>query len=82
MLDTHRVIKHRLFREHCHPHNGAYIKDLSQLGRPMQDTIIIDNSPTCYMFHPNHAVPITTWFSDPHDTELTDLEYVSETFDL
>jgi TFIIF-interacting CTD phosphatase-like protein len=82
MLDIHRVIKHRLFREHCYSHNGAYIKDLSQLGRPLGDTIIIDNSPACYMFHPNHAVPVSSWFNDPHDTELTDLETVSREFSM
>lgn len=48
-------------------------KDLSQLGRPMTDTIILDNSPASYIFHPNNAVPVSSWFNDPHDTELTDL---------
>lgn len=48
-------------------------QDLSQLGRPIQDTIIIDNSPASYIFHPNNAVPVSSWFNDPHDTELTDL---------
>ncbi len=48
-------------------------QDLSQLGRPIEDTIIIDNSPASYIFHPNNAVPVSSWFNDPHDTELTDL---------
>ncbi len=48
-------------------------QDLSQLGRPIGDTIIIDNSPASYIFHPNNAVPVSSWFNDPHDTELTDL---------
>ncbi|KAG5221340.1 protein phosphatase [Salix suchowensis] len=48
-------------------------KDLSQLGRPIGDTIILDNSPASYIFHPNNAVPVSSWFNDPHDTELTDL---------
>jgi RNA polymerase II subunit A small phosphatase-like protein len=39
----------------------------------MEDSIIIDNSPASYVFHPNNAVPISSWFNDPHDTELTDL---------
>jgi RNA polymerase II subunit A small phosphatase-like protein len=49
------------------------VKDLSQLGRPIGDTIILDNSPASYIFHPNNAVPVSSWFNDPHDTELTDL---------
>ncbi|KAL7339203.1 HAD-like domain-containing protein [Rhodotorula toruloides] len=72
-LDVHRVVKHRLFRESCYNNKGNYVKDLSQLGRPIGDCIIIDNSPASYVFHPNNAVPISSWFNDPHDTELTDL---------
>jgi len=48
-------------------------QDLSQLGRPIADTIILDNSPASYLFQPNNAVPVSSWFDDPHDTELTDL---------
>ncbi|BGP34238.1 hypothetical protein JCM10296v2_006053 [Rhodotorula toruloides] len=72
-LDVHRVVKHRLFRESCYNNKGNYVKDLSQLGRSIGDCIIIDNSPASYVFHPNNAVPISSWFNDPHDTELTDL---------
>jgi carboxy-terminal domain RNA polymerase II polypeptide A small phosphatase len=53
--------------------NYILLQDLSQLGRPMTDTIILDNSPASYIFHPNNAVPVSSWFNDPHDTELTDL---------
>ncbi|KAF7361990.1 Protein phosphatase [Mycena venus] len=72
-LDIHQVVTHRLFRESCYNHKGNYVKDLSQLGRPIGDTIIIDNSPASYIFHPNNSVPVSSWFNDPHDTELTDL---------
>ncbi|PAK71738.1 hypothetical protein B8W95_13210 [Staphylococcus pasteuri] len=27
--------------------------------------MIIDNSPASYVFHPNNAVPISSWFNDP-----------------
>lgn len=73
ILDIHRVVRHRLFRESCYNHRGNYVKDLSQLGRAIETSIIIDNSPASYIFHPNNAVPISSWFNDPHDTELTDL---------
>ncbi|KAK7692450.1 hypothetical protein QCA50_004075 [Cerrena zonata] len=72
-LDIHRVVSHRLFRESCYNHRGNYVKDLSQLGRPIEDTIILDNSPASYIFHPNNAVPVSSWFTDPHDQELSDL---------
>lgn len=54
------------------------VKDLSQVGRDLRETIIIDNSPTSYIFHPQHAVPISSWFSDAHDNELLDLIPVLE----
>ncbi|KAF1983062.1 NIF-domain-containing protein [Aulographum hederae CBS 113979] len=77
-LDIHGVVHHRLFRESCFNHQGNYVKDLSQVGRDLNQTIIIDNSPTSYIFHPQHAVPISSWFSDAHDNELLDLIPVLE----
>ena len=43
------------------------------LGRDLSSVIIIDNAPASYLFHPSNAIPITTWFDDPNDTELIDL---------
>ncbi|KAI7872648.1 HAD-like domain-containing protein [Spinellus fusiger] len=73
ILDVHKVVHHRLFRESCYNHKGSYVKDLSQLGRDLATTLILDNSPTSYLFHATNAVPVSTWFNDPHDTELLDL---------
>ncbi|KAG0163236.1 hypothetical protein DFQ28_000260 [Apophysomyces sp. BC1034] len=73
MLDVHKVVRHRLFRESCFNHKGTYVKDLSQLGRDLSATLILDNSPASYIFHTSNAVPVSTWFNDPHDTELSDL---------
>ncbi|GMG12195.1 phosphoprotein phosphatase activity protein [[Candida] boidinii] len=73
ILDIHKSIHHRLFRESCYNYQGNYIKNLSQMGRPLKDLIIIDNSPASYIFHPQHSVPISSWFSDTHDCELKDL---------
>lgn len=72
-LDTGRVIEHRLFRESCVIHGGAYVKDLSKLGRKMKNVIFIDNSPLSYAFQPRNAVPTTSWFDDPDCTELNDI---------
>ncbi|RKF75867.1 putative plasma membrane phosphatase required for sodium stress response [Golovinomyces cichoracearum] len=77
-LDIHNVVHHRLFRESCFNHQGNYVKNLSQVGRDLKETIIIDNSPTSYIFHPQNAVPISSWFSDAHDNELLDLIPVLE----
>ncbi len=46
------------------------MKDLSQLGRNMKDVVIIDNSPAAYLFHPENALPCTSWYDERLDTEL------------
>lgn len=72
-LDISKSIHHRLFREACYNYEGNYIKNLSQIGRPLSDIIILDNSPASYIFHPQHAIPVSSWFSDTHDNELLDI---------
>eukprot|EP01111_Echinosteliopsis_oligospora_P001313 TRINITY_DN1198_c2_g1_i2.p1 TRINITY_DN1198_c2_g1~~TRINITY_DN1198_c2_g1_i2.p1 ORF type:complete len:259 (+),score=60.92 TRINITY_DN1198_c2_g1_i2:220-996(+) len=73
LLDKDKVIGSRLFREDCTNHKGNYVKDLARLGRDIRHVIIIDNSPASYLFHPENAVPIDSWFDDENDTELLDL---------
>eukprot|EP00929_Paragymnodinium_shiwhaense_P001039 TRINITY_DN101264_c0_g1_i1.p1 TRINITY_DN101264_c0_g1~~TRINITY_DN101264_c0_g1_i1.p1 ORF type:complete len:345 (-),score=72.06 TRINITY_DN101264_c0_g1_i1:211-1245(-) len=72
-LDKERVISYRLFRESCTRLPQGYTKDLSRLGRDLQNVIIIDNSPVCYALQPHNAIPIKTWRDDPSDRELVDL---------
>lgn len=73
LLDKWDVFRARLFRESCVFHRGNYVKDLNKLGRELQQIIIIDNSPASYIFHPDNAVPVASWFDDMSDTELLDL---------
>jgi len=73
LLDVHKVVKYRLFREACSNYKGNYVKDLNKLGRELKNSIIIDNSPSSYLFHPENAVPVESWFDDETDTELDDL---------
>jgi RNA polymerase II subunit A small phosphatase-like protein len=73
ILDPHRVCVARLFREACVQHYGNYVKDLTHLGRRLQDTIIVDNSPFSYMFQPDNAIPIVSWFQDKNDRQLYEL---------
>lgn len=65
-------IKNRLYREHCLQFEGIYIKDLSRLGRDLDQVLIIDNSPTSYMMQPQNALGCRSWFKDPHDKELSE----------
>jgi len=73
LLDKHRVVRYRLFRDACSQYKGSYVKDLGRLGRDLKKTIIIDNSPASFLWHPQNAIPIISWFDDDSDTELIDL---------
>eukprot|EP00128_Syssomonas_multiformis_P019007 Colp12_sorted_trinity150504_noHs@14723 len=73
LLDKNKVFRARLFRDACVHHKGNYVKDLARLGRDLRTVIIIDNSPASYVFNPENAVPIGSWFDDTNDTELLDL---------
>ncbi|XP_051910098.1 CTD (carboxy-terminal domain, RNA polymerase II, polypeptide A) small phosphatase-like a isoform X3 [Hippocampus zosterae] len=73
LLDRRGVFRARLFRESCVFHRGNYVKDLSRLGRELAKVIIVDNSPASYIFHPENAVPVQSWFDDMADKELLEL---------
>ena len=54
-LDPDGFCAYKLFREHCTFHNcnnihNAFVKDLTRLGRPMKDVVIVDNSPIAFLF--------------------------------
>lgn len=70
LLDQHKVIRYRLFRESCVFFEGNYVKDLSVLDRDLSSTIIIDNSPNSYLFHPENAIDCSSFIDDPRDREL------------
>lgn len=38
----------------------------------MEDIIIIDNSPSSFLFQPENALPILSWYEDPEDVVLYD----------
>jgi len=78
LLDVHKVIDWRLFRESCSPFKGSYVKDMGRMGRDLSKIMIIDNSPHSYAFNPENAIPCESWFSDKNDTELLELIPVLE----
>ncbi|KAF0717403.1 Aste57867_2312 [Aphanomyces stellatus] len=69
-LDIHKVIRFRLFREHCVHYEGSYVKDLSLIDRDITQSVIIDNSPMSYLFHPRNAIGCTSFIDDLDDREL------------
>eukprot|EP00811_Abedinium_folium_P036078 NODE_8820_length_1467_cov_12.151493.p1 GENE.NODE_8820_length_1467_cov_12.151493~~NODE_8820_length_1467_cov_12.151493.p1 ORF type:complete len:299 (+),score=23.42 NODE_8820_length_1467_cov_12.151493:104-1000(+) len=73
LLDTGSWVDSRLFREACTSTCAGYVKDLSKLGRSLEDVLIIDNSPLCYALQPQNAIAIRSWKGCPTDCELYDL---------
>jgi RNA polymerase II subunit A small phosphatase-like protein len=69
---------YKLFREHCTFYNNAFVKDLTRLGRQMHDVIIVDNSPIAYLFQPENALPIISWYDNMDDKELPRLSLILE----
>jgi len=78
-LDIHNAVKYRLYREHCVYSQNNYVKDLSHLGRPLKDCIIVDNSPYSYQFQVQNSIPIISWYSDTSDQQLHELISFLET---
>ena len=74
-LDTERLCSAMLFRESCSidPKTGFMVKDMTRLGRRIEDVIIIDNSPNSYHYQPENALPSKTWINDRLDYELRDM---------
>jgi len=73
LIDPMGYVQHRLFQQHCTCINGAYVKDLSLLGRPLDRTVILDNSLISFAFQPMNGIPCGDWFGDHTDDELLQL---------
>ena len=71
-LDPNGYFTASFYREHCVYIDKKYAKDLQSMGRNLKDVIIIDNSPTGYMFQPECGLPIVSWYDDRNDRALLD----------
>jgi len=69
-IDPDGYIQHRLFRRHCTKVQGNFVKDLSRLGRKLDQTIIIDNSPLAFSFQPLNGILCDSWYDNQMDKEL------------
>lgn len=65
-----KFISHRLYRSNCFLESGVFIKDLSRLGRPLENTIIVDNIRDNFCRQKSNGIEITTWVGDAQDREL------------
>lgn len=78
MLDKGNKSSYNLYREHCTLYNGLFVKDMARLGRDLANVIIIDNSPTSFLFQPENAIPSISWMEDKNDRELLDFVPILE----
>merc|ERR550537_1304840 len=70
IVDTDKLITHRLYRQHALPWGPIFVKDLSRLGRDLDRTLIIDNVQENFMLQPDNGIFIFPWYDDPHDNAL------------
>ena len=73
LLDPDCLCTARLFREHCTFNGRFFVKDMSLLGRRIEDVILVDNNPNSYFAQPENGLPISSWFEDLSDRELYNL---------
>ena len=52
---------------------GNYVKDMTRLGRNIENVIIVDNSPASYLFQPENAIPCESFIENPADRELMEM---------
>jgi TFIIF-interacting CTD phosphatase-like protein len=49
---------------------GSYVKDLSRLGRPMSDVLLVDNATYSYAFQPANGFASRTYIDEKDDYQL------------
>ena len=50
-----------------------FLKAFFFVGRGLQDTMILDNSPQAFAYQISNGIPIESWFVDENDSELLEL---------
>ena len=72
-LDKNKDISYKLYRKHTEQLDGAFIKDLSKLGRDLKKVCIIDNNKDNFRLHPENGLHICSFIGDQNDDELYSL---------
>ena len=69
-LNKNNYISHILCRKYTELNNGAYIKDLSKLGRDLSKVVIVDNNKDNFSLQPENGLFISSYFGEQNDNEL------------
>lgn len=72
-LDTQKCVSYSLYRDSCSIVEGCYVKDISRLGRPLKDVILVDNSEVAFYLQPSNGILVKNFINDEKDIELYNL---------
>ncbi|CAD8204752.1 unnamed protein product [Paramecium pentaurelia] len=73
-LQCDEYIDYRLYRPHTTFNGNNFVKDISKVGRPLERTIIVDNTPTNYEQQQDNGLLVSTWIDQEQDRELFELK--------
>ncbi|KAG8594483.1 hypothetical protein GDO81_001218 [Engystomops pustulosus] len=73
-----KLIRHRLYQDHCICVSGHYVKDLNVLHRDLAKTVALDAVAYTLPFHLTNRIPIRRWSGNQRDKELLTLLPVLE----
>ncbi|KAM4706808.1 CTD small phosphatase-like protein 2-B [Discoglossus pictus] len=74
ILDPHKkLIRHRLFQDHCICVDGHYVKDLTILQRDLAKTVALDTVPYTFPYQIANRIPVQRWTGNRKDRELLTL---------
>ena len=69
-LDPKKLWTQLLCRDYWTQLDGTFVKDLSKLGRDLENVILLDNSPNSYILQKENGLSISSWYDDQTDKEL------------
>lgn len=73
-----KLIRHRLYQDHCVCVSGYYVKDLNVLHRDLAKTVALDAVAYTLPFHLTNRIPVRRWMGNQTDRELLSLLPVLE----
>ena len=69
-------VDHTLFRQHVTRGKKGFAKDLSRLGRSLENVLIIDNDEENFRLQKENGIHLTSWTGEAEDIELLKLEQI------
>jgi carboxy-terminal domain RNA polymerase II polypeptide A small phosphatase len=81
-IDKSGCISHILYRESCTLYNGKYIKDLSKLGRSLNNVLLVDDIPYSYQLQPQNGIHIPPYVGEADDALFELMRFLGKVSDL